>query len=58
VKYVCTLPCLEHLYLMGNSVTSVLDYRTKVLAMFGDRVIEVNILFTIKLVAVVVMIVW
>jgi hypothetical protein len=43
---------------MGNSVTSVLDYRTKVLAMFGDRVIEVNILFTIKLVAVVVMIIW
>ena len=43
---------------MGNSVTTVLDYRTKVLAMFDDRVIEVSVLFIIKLVAVMVMIVW
>ncbi|XP_076091391.1 nischarin-like isoform X2 [Mytilus galloprovincialis] len=43
VKYVCGLPCLECLYLTGNPVTAVLDYRTKVLAMFGDRVVEATL---------------
>ena len=38
----CDLPCLENLLLLGNPVTITLDYRTKTLAMFGDRVNEVE----------------
>ncbi|KAL5014555.1 hypothetical protein ScPMuIL_008825 [Solemya velum] len=40
VRPVCRLPCLENLFLLGNPVTMVLDYRTKILEMFGDRVGE------------------
>ncbi|CAG5131179.1 unnamed protein product, partial [Candidula unifasciata] len=41
LKYVSQLPCLEELSLEGNPVMSSLDYRTKTLQMFGDRVQEV-----------------
>ncbi|KAK6177119.1 hypothetical protein SNE40_015286 [Patella caerulea] len=43
VRPVCGLPCLESLLLMGNAVTMVLDYRTKVLELFADRVMEVSL---------------
>ena len=36
------LPCLERLTLTGNPVTIVLDYRTKILELFGDRAREVS----------------
>ncbi|CAG5120433.1 unnamed protein product, partial [Candidula unifasciata] len=41
IKYVTQLPCIEELNLEGNPVTSSLDYRTKTLEMFGERVTEV-----------------
>ena len=41
VKHLSGLPCLEILFLVGNPVTITLDYRTKVLELFGDRVREV-----------------
>ena len=37
------LPCVEDLIVIGNTVTNSLDYRTKTLEMFGDRVREVSI---------------
>ncbi|XP_078339844.1 nischarin-like [Crassostrea virginica] len=43
VQYVCCLPCIENLFLQGNPVTQVLDYRTKVLEQCGDRVLEVSL---------------
>ncbi|XP_035829061.1 nischarin-like [Aplysia californica] len=43
VRHVSRLPCLENLLLVGNTVTSTLDYRTKTLEMFGDRVPEVKL---------------
>ncbi|KAK3601596.1 hypothetical protein CHS0354_027843 [Potamilus streckersoni] len=43
VQSVCSLPCLENFLLIGNPVTIVLDYRTRTLAMFGDRVNEVTL---------------
>jgi len=42
IKPVCRLPCLEIVMLLGNPVTITLDYRTKTLALFGDRVSEVS----------------
>ncbi|XP_041348841.1 nischarin-like isoform X2 [Gigantopelta aegis] len=41
VKHLSSLPCLENLFMVGNPVTITLDYRTKVLELFGDRVSEV-----------------
>ncbi|XP_033745777.1 nischarin-like isoform X3 [Pecten maximus] len=41
VLHVCKLPCLEELHMNNNPVTTVLDYRTKVLSMFMDRASEV-----------------
>lgn len=35
VRCISCLPCLEVLTLTGNSVTTMLDFRTKVLTMFG-----------------------
>ena len=35
VRCISCLPCLEALILTGNSVTTMLDFRTKVLTMFG-----------------------
>nr|KAG5711325.1 hypothetical protein BaRGS_006022 [Batillaria attramentaria] len=43
VRPVCLLPCVEKLQLTGNPVTLTVDYRTKVLEMFGDRVDEVSL---------------
>lgn len=36
IRPVAALPCLEELTLTGNPVTTVLDFRTKVLTMFGN----------------------
>ncbi|KAG9483805.1 hypothetical protein GDO78_009629 [Eleutherodactylus coqui] len=41
VKNIGSLPCLENVNLTDNPVTIVPDYRTKVLAQFGDRAAEV-----------------
>ena len=41
VRSVTSLPCLEVLTLTGNPVTTVLDFRTKVLTMFGSRASEI-----------------
>lgn len=35
IRRVASLPCLEELTLIGNPVTTVLDFRTKVFSMFG-----------------------
>ncbi|XP_077982564.1 nischarin-like [Glandiceps talaboti] len=40
VKHVSILPCLEKLTLIGNPVTIVTDYRTKILEIFADRASE------------------
>ncbi|GAB1600647.1 nischarin isoform X4 [Argonauta hians] len=41
VKHVSGLPCMEKLSMVANSVTIVLDYRTKVFAMFYERANEI-----------------
>jgi len=41
VRAVAQLPCLEALTLTANPVTSVVDFRTKVLTMFRGRCAEV-----------------
>ena len=41
VRSAASLPCLEVLTLTGNPVTTVLDFRTKVLTMFGSRAPEI-----------------
>ncbi|XP_069823240.1 nischarin isoform X2 [Dendropsophus ebraccatus] len=41
IKNIGSLPCLETVNLTDNPVTIVPDYRTKVLAQFGDRAAEV-----------------
>ncbi|XP_077582006.1 nischarin [Stigmatopora nigra] len=41
IKNIGSLPCLEKLNLSGNPVCIVPDYRTKVLAQFGERAAEV-----------------
>ncbi|XP_073500525.1 nischarin isoform X2 [Phyllobates terribilis] len=41
IKNLGSLPCLENVNLTDNPVTIVPDYRTKVLAQFGDRAAEV-----------------
>lgn len=40
VKHICNLPCLENLILTGNPVSVVVDYRVKVLELFGTRALE------------------
>ena len=42
VRHVACLPCLENLKLQYNPVTIVVDYRTKILELFGDRASEVG----------------
>lgn len=37
------LPCLETLVLFANPVTGIVDYRTKILKLFGDRVAEITL---------------
>ncbi|XP_077134179.1 nischarin isoform X3 [Ranitomeya variabilis] len=41
IKNLGSLPCLETVNLTDNPVTIIPDYRTKVLAQFGDRAAEV-----------------
>ncbi|XP_076448177.1 uncharacterized protein LOC143284919 isoform X2 [Babylonia areolata] len=43
VRPVCQLPCMESLRLTDNPVTMTVDYRTRILEMFGDRVGEVSL---------------
>lgn len=42
IRNIGSLPCLEKLNLSGNPVCIFPDYRTKVLAQFGDRAAEVQ----------------
>lgn len=41
IKNISSLPCLEKLNLSSNPMCIIPDYRTKVLALFGDRAAEV-----------------
>ncbi|XP_063147970.1 nischarin isoform X2 [Candoia aspera] len=41
IKNIGSLPCLEKLVLSNNPLSIIPDYRTKVLAQFGDRASEV-----------------
>ncbi|XP_045615784.2 nischarin [Procambarus clarkii] len=41
VSHISRLPCLETLIITGNPVATVVDYRTKVLELFGQRVSEI-----------------
>uniref|UniRef100_A0A673TRT3 Nischarin n=1 Tax=Suricata suricatta TaxID=37032 RepID=A0A673TRT3_SURSU len=41
VKSIGSLPCLEHVALLNNPLSIIPDYRTKVLAQFGERASEV-----------------
>lgn len=42
VKNIGNLPCLEKVVLASNPLSIIPDYRTKVLAQFGDRASEVS----------------
>lgn len=42
VKSIGSLPCLEHVALLNNPLSIIPDYRTKVLAQFGERASEVS----------------
>lgn len=41
VKYIGNLPCLENLRLTGNPVSTIVDYRVKVLEPFGKRAADI-----------------
>ncbi|KAK6625870.1 hypothetical protein RUM43_006169 [Polyplax serrata] len=41
VRHISHLPCLENLILTGNSVSVIVDYRIKVLELFGNRAAEI-----------------
>ncbi|XP_015600588.1 nischarin [Cephus cinctus] len=41
VKNIGGLPCLENLRLTGNPVSTIVDYRVKVLEPFGKRAVEI-----------------
>ncbi|PNI80274.1 NISCH isoform 5 [Pan troglodytes] len=41
VRSIGSLPCLEHVSLLNNPLSIIPDYRTKVLAQFGERASEV-----------------
>nr|XP_014344313.1 PREDICTED: nischarin isoform X3 [Latimeria chalumnae] len=41
IKNIGSLPCLERVVLSNNPLSIIPDYRTKVLALFGDRASEV-----------------
>ena len=43
VRPVCSLPCLEVLRLDWNGVTGTVEYRTRTLVMFGNRLGEVSL---------------
>lgn len=42
IRNIGSLPCLEKLNLSSNPMCIIPDYRTKVLAQFGDRAAEVR----------------
>lgn len=42
IRNIGSLPCLEKLNLSSNPICIIPDYRTKVLAQFGDRAAEVH----------------
>jgi hypothetical protein len=42
IRSIGSLPCLEHVTLLNNPVSIIPDYRTKVLAQFGERASEVS----------------
>lgn len=42
VRSIGSLPCLEHVALLNNPLSIIPDYRTKVLAQFGERASEVG----------------
>ncbi|OWK02397.1 hypothetical protein Celaphus_00010468, partial [Cervus elaphus hippelaphus] len=42
VRSIGSLPCLEHVALLNNPLSIIPDYRTKVLAQFGERASEVT----------------
>lgn len=41
VDYVAGLPCLEELILTGNPIAGTVDYRSRVLARFNDRINDI-----------------
>lgn len=41
VDYVANLPCLEELILTGNPIAGTVDYRSRVLARFDDRINDI-----------------
>ncbi|XP_036122184.1 nischarin isoform X1 [Molossus molossus] len=41
IRSIGSLPCLEHVALLNNPLSIIPDYRTKVLAQFGERTSEV-----------------
>ncbi|KAG7172734.1 Nischarin-like [Homarus americanus] len=41
VSHISRLPCLETLIITGNPVATIVDYRTKVLELFGQRASEI-----------------
>ncbi|XP_076985167.1 nischarin isoform X3 [Tamandua tetradactyla] len=41
VRSIGSLPCIEHVALLNNPLSIIPDYRTKVLAQFGERASEV-----------------
>lgn len=42
IRNIGSLPCLEKLNLSSNPMCIIPDYRTKILAQFGDRASEVH----------------
>ena len=40
IEYINQLPCLEELVLTGNPVSTIVDYRTKILELFGKKAWE------------------
>lgn len=44
IRSIGSLPCLEHVALLNNPLSIIPDYRTKVLAQFGERASEVSCL--------------
>lgn len=47
IRNIGSLPCLEKLNLSSNPMCIIPDYRTKVLAQFGDRATEVHNIATL-----------
>jgi len=41
ITHVSKLPCIENFVLTGNPVSTIIDYRTKVLEFFGERYPEI-----------------